>query len=76
MKTHKEYPTIDDEEVLKTAEPAVAYEDESPTLEEFLASIPEDLMRQVIRQANEECCAGKCTPHEQMEEWINTRMGW
>ncbi len=75
MTVHKEY-TIVEEEPLMVSEPALAFGEEEPTVEDFLAALPKDLMLQVVLQANEECRAGKGTPHSQMTEWINTRMGW
>ncbi len=63
------------EESMRVSEPAVAYEVE-PAKDEFVASLPRDLMAQLIRQGIEECKAGKGIPHDQIGERIKARLGW
>ena len=57
-------------------EPAMMYESSCRSVDDFIASIPVDLMRILAEYAVTECKAGRCIPHEQVEELINERMGW
>ncbi len=63
------------EESQRVAEPAVAYEVE-PAVDKFVASLPRDLMAQLIRQGIEECRAGKGIPDDQIDARIRARLGW
>lgn len=63
------------EESQRVAEPAVAYEVE-PAVDEFVASLPRDLMAQLIRQGIEECRAGKGIPDEEVHKEIKAYFGW
>lgn len=57
-------------------ESAMMYESSCCSVDDFIASIPVDLMQKLAEHAIAECKAGRCIPHEQVEDLINKRMGW
>lgn len=63
------------EETQRLSEPVAAYITDS-TVDEFVTSLPTDLMRQIIDRGVAECVAGYGTPHSQIEERLKSRMGW
>lgn len=56
-------------------EAAMMYET-ARSVDDFVASIPVDLMQKLAEHAIAECKSGRCIPHEQIEDLIDRRMGW
>jgi hypothetical protein len=46
------------------------------SMDDFVASIPVDLMQQLIDISIRDCKAGKGIRHEQIASYINEQMGW
>ncbi len=65
-----------DENPMSVAEPVMSYGVSSSTTDEFVSSIPFDAMHRMIDFAVTECWSGKGTPHEQVENWLEERLGW
>lgn len=63
-------------EAQKVSEAAMMYESSTRSVDDFVASIPVDLMQKLAEFSIEEYKAGRCIPHEQVDELINKRMGW
>ncbi len=57
-------------------EAAMMYETPCHSADDFVASLPQDVMHKLIDFALEEHRAGHCIPHSQVEEIINRRMKW
>lgn len=57
-------------------EAAMMYESSTRTVDDFIASLPRDMMQKLIDFAVEECNAGRCIPHEQVKATMKERMGW
>lgn len=58
------------------SEATMMYEASTHSVDDFVASIPVDLMQQLAEHAIAECKSGRCIPHEQVEDLIDRRMGW
>lgn len=58
------------------SEAAVMYGISDRSVDDFVASIPKDLMRRMIDVAIRDCKEGKGIPHAQMDEYLKERMGW
>lgn len=56
-------------------EAVAMYEAPARSVDDFIASIPVDMMQRLAEFAVEECKAGKCIPHEQVKATIKERMG-
>ena len=57
-------------------EAAMAYESSCRNVDDFIASLPKEMMRNLVDFAIEEQRAGHCIPNSQVDEMINLRMGW
>ena len=57
-------------------EAAVMYESSCRSVDDFIASIPADMMQKLAEHAVAECEAGRCIPHEQVKAMLKERMGW
>ena len=57
------------------SEAAMMYET-ARSMDDFVASIPVDLMQQLIDISIRDCKAGKGIRHEQIASYINEQMGW
>ncbi len=57
-------------------EAAMMYESSCCSVDDFIASLPKDMMQKLIDFAVEECNAGRCIPHEQVKATMKERMGW
>lgn len=56
-------------------EAAMMYESSCRSVDDFIASIPMDLMPKLAKHAIAECKAGRYIPHEQVEDLFNKRIG-
>ena len=63
-------------ELQSVNEAAMMYESSCHTVDDFIASIPVDLMQRLAEHAVKECEAGRCIPHEQVKVMLKERMGW
>lgn len=57
-------------------EAAMMYESPCRSVDDFIASIPADMMQKLAEYAVAECEAGRCIPHEQVKAMLKERMGW
>ena len=57
-------------------EAAMAFESSCRIVDDFIASLPKEMMRNLVDFAIEEQRAGHCIPNSQVDEMINLRMGW
>ena len=57
------------------SEAAMMYET-ARSMDDFVASIPVDLMQQLIDISIRDCKAGKGIRHEQIASYTNEQMGW
>lgn len=58
------------------SEAAMMYEESTRSVDDFVASIPVDLMQQLIDTAVRDCKAGKGILHYRINSYINDQMGW
>lgn len=58
------------------SEAAMMYEESTRSVDDFVASIPVDLMQQLIDTAVRDCKAGKGILHDRINFYINDQMGW
>jgi hypothetical protein len=58
------------------SEVVMMYEASTSTVDDFIASLPKDMMQKLIDFAVEECNAGRCISHEQVKVTMKERMGW
>lgn len=65
-----------DSEPQSVNEAGMIYETSCRSVDDFIASVPVDLMQKLVEYAIEECKAGRCIPHEQVQGLIKKRMGW
>ncbi len=63
-------------EVQNVSEAAVMYEAPARSVDDFIASVPADMMQKLAEHAIAECAAGRCIPHEQVKAMLKERMGW
>ena len=54
----------------------MAYESSCRNVDDFIASLPKEMMRNLVDFAIEEQRAGHFIPNSQVDEMINLRMGW
>lgn len=45
-------------------------------MDNFINSIPKDVLAQAIDFAVKECGEGRCVPHTQVDAIVKERMGW
>lgn len=57
-------------------EAAMMYESPCRGVDDFIASIPADMMQKLAEHAVAECKAGRCIPHEEVKAMLKERMGW
>lgn len=57
-------------------EAAMICEASSRNVEDFIASLPKDMMQDLIDVSIRDCKAGKGIPHDFIASYINEQMGW
>lgn len=44
--------------------------------EDFLEALDEDLMKRAFEAAHQDYLAGRCIPNSQVDDYINSELGW
>lgn len=58
------------------SETMMMYEAPTRSVDDFIASLPKDMMRDLIDISIRDCKEGKGIPHDRIASYINEQMGW